>query len=97
VANDYGLAIQWYRRAADGNHPPAQHVLGTIYEHGWGVDPDPVAAYAWYTLAMRRAGDVREADPSFDPQASRARLAAKMNRFEVKRAEQRARDWRPRR
>jgi len=97
VANDYGLAIQWFRRAADGDYAPAQHVLGTIYEHGWGVDSDLIAAYAWYTLAMRRASDVREADPTFDPGVSRARLAAKMNRFETEKAQQRARNWRPRR
>jgi len=95
VANDYGLAIRWYRLAAEGNYAPAQHVLGTIYEHGWGVDADPINAYVWYTLAMRQVDEVREADPTFDPQGSRARSAAKMNRFETERAEQRVRAWRP--
>jgi TPR repeat protein len=31
----------------------AQHRLGTLYEKGLGVPVDPVAAYAWYNMALR--------------------------------------------
>ncbi|WP_353647052.1 sel1 repeat family protein [Mesorhizobium sp. WSM2240] len=45
----------WMRRAAAGGNVAAQNRLAKLYMKGLGVDPDPIAAAAWYILA-RRAG-----------------------------------------
>lgn len=96
VMQDYGKAIDLYRQAAEQDHLGAQYLLGTMQEEGWGVKEDLVEAYKWYTLAARDAAAVRAIDPKFDPEAARVRLAQRMSRFQVEKAEQLVRDWRPR-
>ncbi len=45
--------VEWIRRAARGDHAPAQWQLGQAYHVGAGVDQDDVEALTWY----RRAAD----------------------------------------
>ena len=48
--------IEWIRRAADRNYPPAQVSLGSLTEDGRGVAQDIAEAARWYRRAAE-AGD----------------------------------------
>ncbi|MFK7897953.1 MAG: caspase family protein [Myxococcota bacterium] len=58
VAPAYGIAAEWYRKAADQNFERAMLNLGNLYELGRGVQRDPEEALAWYTKAsgLEKAG-----------------------------------------
>lgn len=43
--------FDWYRKAAMQGEPVAQFNLGILYWKGYGVERDPVRAYAWVSLA----------------------------------------------
>lgn len=59
MMSDAGLGMQkdveqaylWYRAAARGGHPGAQHNLAVAYAHGEGVKTDPVKAIYWWKRA----------------------------------------------
>lgn len=51
VAPAYGIAADWYRKAADQNFERAMLNLGQLYELGRGVERNPKKALAWYTKA----------------------------------------------
>ncbi len=45
---DYGLAANWFRKAAEHGNAAAQYSLGVLYTDGLGVAADPHRAVAWY-------------------------------------------------
>lgn len=51
VAQDYGEAGRWYRKAADQGCASAQYNLGVYYANGQGVAKDQQAARGWLLLA----------------------------------------------
>jgi TPR repeat protein len=51
VPQDYALAVQWYRRAAEQGYAPAQVRLGKRYAEGRGSPQDFAQAYFWFNLA----------------------------------------------
>jgi TPR repeat protein len=64
--------LQWYREAAKAGDIGAMYLVGSMYEHGEGVEPDLRLARYWYALAAlggdeAAPGKLREVD---------ARLAA---------------------
>ncbi len=95
VPHDTVEAITWYLKAARQGHPAAQYVMGALYAGGGGVDRDDVEAYKWYSLAVPNAAAALAADQRFDPVRARRELAARMNRFQIARAERQAGNWRP--
>ncbi len=97
VPHGYAEALDWYRKAARQGHPVAQHLLGAMVAEGWAGDFDAVEAYKWFTLAIRERQRVIAHDPELDPLAARQRLRVEMNQNQIKRGEQGARDWRPKR
>jgi hypothetical protein len=50
-ARDYVQAAEWYRKAADQNHPLAQFNLGTMYAQGQGVVRDDAESAHWFGRA----------------------------------------------
>lgn len=48
---DEQLAATWYRKAADQGYSDAQFRLGSLYEHGYGVNRDIDQARIWYQKA----------------------------------------------
>ena len=48
----YGEAVNYFRRAADGGNTPAMSNLGLLYEEGKGVPKDEAKAVELYTRAM---------------------------------------------
>lgn len=95
VSHDYGVAVKWYMKAARQGHAAAQFVMGAMYQEGWGLKRDYVEAYTWYTLAMAKRLEVMAVNEKLDPTAARQILGEKMNRHQIQRAEQKAKDWRP--
>ncbi len=58
VNQDYSVAAEWFRRAAEGGHPRAQYMLGIAHYTGRGVSHDPSRAVPWFEKAAA-AGNVR--------------------------------------
>jgi len=52
-APDFALAVRWYLKAAEQNHPLAQFNLAVMCARGQGMQPDEAAAANW----MRRAAE----------------------------------------
>jgi TPR repeat protein len=57
VAQDYALAAEWNRKAADQGDAGAQNSLGVLYKDGNGVTQDYEKAAMWY----RKAADQGDA------------------------------------
>lgn len=53
VAQDYGRAAFWFRRAADNGVANAHYNLGVMYQQGLGVAKDAGAALRWYETAAK--------------------------------------------
>jgi hypothetical protein len=51
IQPDFGLAAQWYEKAAAQGYSRAQVNLGHLYEEGRGVPKDTVSALNWYRKA----------------------------------------------
>ncbi len=51
LTQDYDLAAEWYRKAAEKGVGDAQYRLGSLYQTGRGVPKDMEYAYSWYTVA----------------------------------------------
>jgi TPR repeat protein len=54
VPQDYGQAVQWFRRAAEQGHVAAQYNLGVRYHEGRGVPQDSPQAAAWFQRAAQQ-------------------------------------------
>jgi len=53
VVQDFGQAMTWYRKAADGGHPGAQFAIASLYRLGKGVPRDDQQVLHW----TRQAAD----------------------------------------
>jgi TPR repeat protein len=51
VAQNYTVAMNWYRQAADNDLPEAQHNVGLLYYNGYGVAENPREAVRWFRQA----------------------------------------------
>lgn len=62
-ANGYGLrlneesAFNWWRKAADQDHPDALHAIALAYLHGEGVDKDKVKGFEWLIRSAKHGDD----------------------------------------
>jgi TPR repeat protein len=76
VAQDSAAALTWFERAAAHGYAPAAYALGYLHEHGDGVEPNRLRAYAWYRLATESVppGAMRDA-----ALVSAARIAAALD------------------
>jgi TPR repeat protein len=50
VAQDYKVAVKWYRLAAEQGYANAQGNLGAMYANGKGVPKDNVMAHMWLII-----------------------------------------------
>lgn len=85
VPQDYSEAVSWFRGAAEQGQPLAQTNLGQMYAEGWGVPQDFVLAHMWYNLAAAQ-GISAGAE-------NRQRIAQRMTRAQVEKAQGHAREW----
>ena len=86
VTQDFEVAVEWYRKAADQGIANAQINLGFMYEKGQGVTQDYVQAHMWYNLATAGGLNIREL---------RDFLAEKMTPAQIAEAQKLAREWKP--
>ena len=85
---DDARAFDWYLRASLKGHPGAQSGIGWYYEVGRGLPaPDPVRAYAWYTLSAMGG------DP--DAAMSQEEIAKRMSEGEIAEALKLVADYAP--
>ena len=54
VPGNYGEAMRWYERAAEGGSALAQFYLGVMLENGVRGEPDAEAAAGWYLKAAEQ-------------------------------------------
>ena len=57
VPQDYGQAMQWYRKAADLGDDEAEYDIGILYANGWGVPVDLNQANTWIKKAADADND----------------------------------------
>ena len=87
VPKDYVQAAKWSRLAADQGDAKAQSNLGLMYGTGRGVPQDDVQAHMWFNLAAAQG---------FAVGAKNRNLAAEqMTPQQIERAQELARNWKP--
>ena len=91
---DYALAVQWYRKAADQGNADAQFNLGVMYANGQGVLQDYVTAHKWFNLAVSglSASETTQRNAAV---TYRDRVAARMTPAQIAEAQRLAREWKP--
>ncbi len=92
VAQDYGEAVRWYRRAAEQGDADAQSNLGFMYGNGRGVAQDYVQAHMWYNLAASRMPAGGNRDKAVN---NRDKVETGMTPAQVVEAQKLAREWKP--
>ena len=65
VPQSFEEGARFYRASAEQGFPPAQYMLGLMYDKGQGVPQDYVLAYMWVMLGV--AGDSPEKAADLDP------------------------------
>ena len=84
-------AAKWYTLAAEKGNARSQFHLGWLYFEGKGVQSDPMLGYMWSNLAAAQlAGDERNA-----AEKQRDYIASKLKPAQLTKAQQMARDWKP--
>jgi TPR repeat protein len=91
VAQNYALAVYWYRRSAEQGNPTAQHLLGLMFDKGLGVPTNHVAAHVWLSLAAARTKGTEHEDNV----RLRDAVAAKMSLGQLYDAQYLAQTWAP--
>jgi uncharacterized protein len=56
VEQDVALALEWFRKSAQGGYCLAMNALGHIYDTGDGVEQDFQEAFRWFKMSAD-AGD----------------------------------------
>lgn len=94
VVRDYAESLVWLTKAANENTDSqfsevhkVRNAIGVLYENGWGVEKDPVIAYAWYNIAS--VGKYPKADTNL------ARVEQSLNNDQLLEAQSLSRQWRP--
>jgi TPR repeat protein len=87
VAQNYQIAVFWFRRAANQGEARAQWKLGLMYEDGEGVIQEYVEAHKWYNISAANGGE-RGAE-------LRDVLAKRMTPAQIAEAQKLAREWKP--
>jgi TPR repeat protein len=62
VPQDYGEAMQWYRKAAEQGSAGGEVGLGGAYYYGFGVTPDYAESMRWYSRAAEQGDATGEYD-----------------------------------
>ena len=89
VPQDYKEAVKWYRLSAEQGDYTAQYYLGDMYSEGKGVPQDYVLAHMWFNLSGSNgfSSAVRY----------RNKVENKMSKQQIEKAQEMARNWKPKR
>src|SRR4029077_6828562 len=95
VPQSFTEAARWVRLSAEAGNGEAQFNIGVMYHEGAGVRQNNLYAHMWFNLA---AAQFSSSDRIKRRQARKARadVAAKMTREEINKAQELARNWKPR-
>lgn len=92
VPQNYAEAVKWCRRAAGQGDAVAQVLLGFKYSLGEGVQKDLVLAHMWLNLGTAGLWRGEGRDMAVE---QRDKIAEELSPAQLARAQQMARDWRP--
>lgn len=92
VPQDDSEAARWYQRAAENGNPEAQYNLGVMFQTGVGMPQDNVLAHMWFNLA---AAHFTSSVPQYRAVTDRDAVAKRMSPDEIARAQELARNWKP--
>ena len=84
-------ALGWYERSADKGLALSMHAAGKLIEQGRGLPADPAEAHAWFTVAAQYFG-AQEKDDAAANQEALAALGARLDRAQLARAQEIARN-----
>ena len=87
VSQDYKEAVKWYRLSADQGDALAQGKLGMMYIEGTGVFQDYTLANMWFNLC----GSSRDEDCV----RIKKILEKRMSPSQIEKAQEMARNWKP--
>ena len=87
VPQDDVQAVKWVRLAADQGDAESQCTLGFLYYDGQGVPQDYVQAMKWFNLAAAQGDE--------NGKMVRDLAAVKMTPQQIERAQELARNWKP--
>ena len=89
VPQDYQEAVRWYRLSAEQDYAFAQYKLGVMYGKGQGVPQDYVSAHMWFNLSGSNGYK--------DAIKGRNKVEKKMSKTQIEKAQEMARNWKPKR
>ena len=87
ISQDDKEAGKWYRLAAEQEFAPAQYNLGVMYTNGQGVPKDSVSAHMWFNVAASNGNK--------DAVKNRNMLVEQMTPQQIEKAQEMARNWKP--
>ena len=87
VPQDYQEAVKWYRLSAEQGFAEAQYNLGVMYYNGQGVPQDYVSAHMWFNFSS--------ANGDKDAIKNRKLVETKMTKQQIEKAQEMARNWKP--
>ena len=91
VPQDYKEAVKWYRLSAEQGYAQAQKELGLLYFKGEGVLQDYALAHMWFNICAAGEKD----DWKEDCMEARTRVQRKMTPQQIEKAQEMARNWKP--
>jgi TPR repeat protein len=91
VPRDLDRALALFRRAASDGDPAAIYNLALSLDRGWGAPRNAMAAYVWYSIAVRWGDANRQSQAA----AERDRLAREATPDDLAAAQRAAANWRP--
>ena len=87
IPQDNQKAVKWFRLSADQGYAKAQYNLGVMYVNGDGVSQDYVLAYMWFHIAGSYGHK--------NAVANREILKQEMTLSQLEKAQEMARNWKP--
>ena len=87
VPQDYKEAVKWFRLSAEQDYVNAQYNLGLMYANGQGVLQDYALAHMWFNLSGSNGDE--------DAIKQRTMVEKKMTPSQIEKAQDMARNWKP--
>ncbi len=96
IPRDWGKSAEWLLIAAEQGDAIAQDALSLTYTEGEGVEKDPIEAYIWQLLAIKRAENSTSVGPKFRQMESALGYIIdefQLTEAQIRDAERRAEQW----
>ena len=87
VPQDYKEAVKWFRLSAEQGNAESQTNLGVMYDDGTGVPQDYKEAHMWFNLSGSNGRKVAI--------KYRNKIEKKMTPQQIEKAQEMARNWKP--